>query len=261
MTYFVGERESSKNVLEIGCKNWEEFRGRIIADHFDDGLFKKGRYLFRGQGSDSWTLSTTFDRWFSGKRFEKAEISKRLLEEFTNECELEDVSESLRQDKVAMLGLAQHHGLPTRLLDWSESPYVAAFFAFSGHVRAGYFVPEDSTLDLVKYVAIWVLDSEDVCWGSESGCSIENVPAFWNSRIKNQLGKFTYLRAPYDSLEEHVENFEKGEVCLRKYLVPATEFGRALADMDAMGLTHARIFPGLEGNARAAELRVSLSRT
>lgn len=252
MGYFVGRREISKNVIEIGCRNWVDFRNRIIVDFFSDGQFRKGQYLFRGQGSDSWKLSTTFDRWYKGKREQKNSAADLLLEEFSAECALEDMPERLRSDNLAMLGLGQHHGLPTRLLDWSESPYVAAFFAFSGHVRQG--------LNFEKYVAVWVLDSKNPCWNESYGCSVQKVPAIWNPRIKNQFGKFTYLRAPYDTLEEYVSNFEKDEVLLFKYLIPAAEFRQAMAELDAMGLTHARIYPGLEGNARAAEVRVTLSR-
>jgi len=252
MGIFRGETEISKNVIKIGCGSWDEFRSRIIADFFSDGRFKKGEHLFRGQGSDSWKLSTTFDRWYRGSRGEKDAVSDLLLQEFTSECELEEMPDSLRRDKMAMLGLGQHHGLPTRLLDWSESPFVAAFFAFSGQVRAG--------LNLEKYVAVWVLNTNDCAWTESCGCPIIKVPAIWNPRIKNQFGKFTYLKNPVDSLEEYVSQFGEGEVFLKQYTIPAREFRVAMSELDAMGLSHARIYPGLDGYARAAEARVTLNR-
>ena len=252
MAYFKGEHEVSKNVIHVGCGSWGEFRGKVITDFFADGRFRKGEYLFRGQGADDWTLSTSFDRWYNGDRAQKEAVADLLLTEFAAECELEDMPESLRSDKMAMLGLGQHHGLPTRLLDWSESPFVAAFFAFSGHVRQG--------IGLEKYVAVWVLDTRNPAWTEAAGCPIVKVPAIWNPRIKNQFGKFTYLKNPANSLEEYVAQFDQGEVILTKYTIPAAHFKVAMSELDAMGLSHARIYPGLEGFARAAEVRVTLSR-
>jgi hypothetical protein len=66
-----GGQEISKNVMQIDCRSWAEFRGKIITDFFADGLFRKGDYLFRGQGSSGWDLSTSFDRWYKGERGQK----------------------------------------------------------------------------------------------------------------------------------------------------------------------------------------------
>jgi hypothetical protein len=113
---------------------------------------------------------------------------------------------------------------------------------------------------LEKHVAVWVLDAENCAWQEEQGCQLVKVPAVWNERIRNQFGRFTYLRAPYDSLEEYVSHFKPGEVTLKKYIIPVRDFAVAMSELDAMGLTHSRIYPGLDGNARAAEVRVTLSR-
>jgi hypothetical protein len=235
------------SVSQIVCESWPEFKVRIFSDLFEQGRFLRGRFLFRGQGRDSWSLSSTFDRWYQGKKEEKFNIAEQLLDQFIKECELEDIPDVVRQDRTMMLSLAQHNGLPTRMLDWSESPYVAAFFAFSGHVRHG--------INLQKHIAVWVLDSLSHIWHREYGCEILNVPSFGNERIRNQHGKFTYLRAPYDSLEEYVSHFDNNDA-LRKYLIPVRDVAAAMAELDSMGLNHARIYPGISGNAKAAEVRV-----
>lgn len=233
--------------------SWSDFKIKVISDQFPTDQFSRGRFLFRGQGGESWTLSSTFDRWYQsygGDRASKARVADQLLDGFLKECELEDIPKHLRDDKVLMLSLGQHNGLPTRLLDWSESPYVAAFFAFSGHIRHG--KPNEQN------VAIWVLDSTLEIWNSHFGCEMVNVPSFGNERIRNQHGRFSHLKAPYDSLEEYVAQFAGDTGALRKYLIPVSEAGKAMADLDSMGLNHARIYPGLSGNAKAAEVRVIL---
>jgi hypothetical protein len=232
------------------CDSWSQFKVRIIQDLFPDGHFRRGRYLFRGQGSDSWALSATFDRWYRGPKDQKLKVAERLLDEFMYECEGDDIPDNLRSDRLHMLGLAQHNGMPTRMLDWTESPYVAAFFAFSGHIRQG--------LDLDKCVGVSVLDTTSHIWQREFGCEIVSMPSFGNDRLRSQYGRFTYLRAPYDSLDEYVTQFP-GESPLKKYSVPVRDVEQALADLDAMGINHSRIYPGIMGNARAAEMRVILN--
>lgn len=244
--------------MEVGCRSWSDFRSQIIFDLFPDGMFRKGKFLFRGQGSSSWSLSTSFDRWHTGDGIDKDATANLLLDEFIAECALEEMPESLRANRLAMLGLAQHHGLPTRLLDWSESPFVAAFFAFSGHVKQGVKAKDGQLVALEKYVAVWALDTHSQAWTDSKGCPIIDVPAVWNPRVKNQLGKFTYLKNPANSLEEYVGQFKDGEVTLQKYLVPTHEARKAMAELESMGLSYARIYPGLDGFARAAEVRVSL---
>ena len=237
----------------VSFVTWSEFKTGIISEQFPDGHFERGRFLFRGQGGESWSLSSSFDRWYKaygGDRLNKTKIVDQLLEGFSKECELDDIPQNVRDSKLLMLSLAQHNGLPTRLLDWSESPYVAAFFAFSGHIRHGG--------NTEKNVAVWVLDSTHKIWDSENGCEIVNVPSFGNERIRNQHGKFTHLKVPCDSLEEYVNQFSNGVPALRKYSIPICEAGIAMADLDSMGLNHSRIYPGLSGNAKAAEVRVIL---
>jgi hypothetical protein len=242
------------DIDSVQCNTWSEYKEKIISEQFTNGTYSRGQYLFRGQGGESWLLSSTFDRWYleyGGDLANKTKVADHLLDEFVKECELEDIPEEVRSNRLLMLSMAQHNGLPTRLLDWSESPYVAAFFAFSGHIRHG--------INTERNVAIWVLDSTNVIWNDEFGCKIVTVPCFGNERIRNQHGRFTHLKAPSNSLEDYVAQFPSTDLALKKYLVPVSQARAAMADLDSMGINHARVYPGLTGNAKAAEVRVILS--
>jgi len=115
------------------------------------------------------------------------------------------------QEWESMFAMAQHYGIPTRLLDWSESAYVAAYFAAS---EAAKKLHENPRLHR-RHLRVWAL--KPVHMGNPDGSKrwgeIHTVHAPWatNPNLRAQKGLFTVHRHPYRrgrgagiSLEEYV---------------------------------------------------------
>jgi len=135
----------------ISVVNWEEFEARLKKIKRTVKAGPVG-LLFRGQADASWSLSTTLER--SPGRIERVEKYYSIIREIKPQIETftdrsfetpefgdvhsiaqdyDNFSRSLAFGKLPgyeyMIYL-RHHGFPSPLLDWSRSPYVAAFFAF-----------------------------------------------------------------------------------------------------------------------------------
>jgi len=233
---------------EQSFNSWEQFKSTFGQHLFPNEPFRRGKYLFRGHSDPHWKLSTTFDRMFSNQpKATRLQIAQELLEVFKRSLEGHDIPVEVRGNDSLFLALGQHYGLPTRLLDWTESPYIAAFFAYNS--RALWGVTDQS-------ITIWVLDTTHPIWSSHYGVEIIDVPSFGNKRIRNQSGKFTLSRTPFPDLESYVAAHGDEGKPLRKFSLPAPDYSKALADLDAMGIHHGTVYPEVEGAAQMALFRI-----
>jgi len=237
--------------------SWDAFKHQVrsaLPGSHDYDVYK--RYLFRGQGNSGWPLRSTFDRSYSdAKAGSREALAKELIREFYDECERISPWRYPMSDP-RVLAMAQHHGLPTRLLDWSFSPYVAAYFAFS------WFMFEKAGDDGGN-VAIWVLNRDEVeAKAPEGQLQIISVQDYENNRLGSQFGVFTYLKTNESTLEDYLTSpaVNLGHA-LRKLEVPRSEAPQALHDLILMGIHHGTIFPGREGIAHTIRLRSLLRET
>lgn len=240
-----------RHVRPIQYTGWAEYKRDLFAELFEAQRFQPGRYLFRGAGDANWTLCSSFDRKFANVPLKRRlQLWDQLIREWRTGCAEAGVPSTVLEDDRKLWALGQHHGLPTRLLDWTTSPYVAAFFAFHEHLingRASY-----------ENVAVWALHMHNPVWSRDRGVEIVSAPSLDNVRLRNQGGKFTLSRAPFATLEDYVERFAT-DIALTKCVLPAADAEHALSDLDAMGINSYDLFPDLTGLAARATMRASLA--
>lgn len=131
----------------IDLNKWNIYRN-LIEEQLKDTI-----WVFRGQMESSWDLTTSIER-LNFKDIQSLETE--LLTKFKRglPC-IPNTSSPLPtddNDNLSFLALMQHHGAPTRLLDFTKSHIIAAFFAFES-------VPKFKVFDPEEKVAIWAINS------------------------------------------------------------------------------------------------------
>jgi hypothetical protein len=95
------------------------------------GLFDNlGDYIFRGHRKKEWGLQTTFERALEGVPVQhRRKLERKVVVEFRRRAQHYLANLPAEDQQLEWLALMQHHGCPTRLLDFTRSHYIALFFA------------------------------------------------------------------------------------------------------------------------------------
>ncbi|HAQ65943.1 MAG TPA: FRG domain-containing protein [Bacteroidales bacterium] len=129
---------------DIVARDWLHLQELLFRDSYDAQIERfRSSYVYRGLSDRSYELLTSLIRLGSAS----AILERHLLRNFRKYARRNDVP----GDSVwNWLAVAQHHGLPTRLLDWTYSPYVALHFATANLMKFDI----DGVIWCVNYVKI-----------------------------------------------------------------------------------------------------------
>lgn len=240
-------------------------------------------FVFRGQANASWPLTSSLERMLEPV-WDKAGFDFKKFEDFTlkrfmGKFHLYSSDSINPASKLEALALMQHYGAPTRLVDFTESPYLALYFAMetynplAGNDFALYAVDctslmkrsleklkdfdnefshdlrsledeKDSVFD--KIIDRFTLD---LLWVSE--------PKVINRRLDLQAGTFLTSINRRTRIEDAVNNPIYSDVAMTKYTIPCSLYENVYALLRQANITSKSIYGDLEGLGRAVRMELA----
>lgn len=246
-------------------KSWLHLQELLFANTWNESIRRfRADYAYRGLGTGERALETSLARLGGNSK----ELEAHLLRNFKKYA-LQSLSPG--SSEWTWLALAQHHGLPTRLLDWTYSPYVALHFATAD--VADYNV--DGLLVRVNYVRVHQLlpaklktvlhrersnafTAEMLEQATTSLSVLEKLsrkpfpiflePPSLDQRIVNQFALFSFMSNPEIQFDEWLE--KRGPGLAQRILIPASLKWEIRDKLDQANITERVLFPGLDGLCR-----------
>ena len=249
---------------EYTVHSWEELEHKLFEDGYDNKINRyRSNYVFRGLSDSSYDLLSSLNRVCR----DNIKLEQCLLRNFRKYASAE-LGKSGFWD---ILSIAQHHGLPTRLLDWTFSPFVALHFAtesFSIYnkdaaiwcidfVEAHKYLPDSfiSSLDN-NYAYGFTTDMLDKLAPdfnslkkSETEIASKPFVVFFeppsiDSRIVNQYALFSVMSDPSITISQWLA--EHPGIC-KKIIVPHDIKLEIRDRLDQINMTERIIYPGYDG--------------
>ena len=229
---------------------WTEYKAKASQD-----LDSYGAYIYRGQRLASWGLTSTVHRTalvrsipdITGYVNYMVPRVHDAIEAWTGRNW--DLSKPMAL--AEFLAFLQHNGFPTPLLDWTASPYIAAYFAFEA---VNHFAPQQENVSVYSFNQLtWsskfkqVYDVADVT----PHVSVLRPRTVGNHKLSLQQGWFTWSNV--SDIEAHIRlNESSDQAFLRKYELKVSERPRVMRELDLMGISALQLMPSVEAVCKKA---------
>ncbi|MDR1203568.1 MAG: FRG domain-containing protein [Tannerellaceae bacterium] len=254
-----------KTNSDFEAKTWSGIH-RFLFDNLDSKIDRfRSNFVYRGVDDESYRLQTSIQRL--GRR--PTDLEANLIRNFQKYSPINTLIDNY--DNIwNWIALGQHHGLPTRLLDWTFSPYVALHFLtedMSKYDKNGIvwmvdfdaiknFYPDDLKNQLEKDKTFSLTSSE---LKEKIGNSIEEIseyqkkeknamiffePPSIDDRIVNQYAIFSFMIDP-DS--DKLEWLETKTNLLKKIIIPKELKWEIRDKLDQANISERIIYPGIDG--------------
>jgi len=262
---------------EVTFRDWDHFL-RMVSSLTVGSPFETA-YLFRGQSDAGWQLEPSLLRYLSTDATpeEALTIERHSMRDFGSQAQLNVGTGFVPSGPATLpwLSLMQHYGCPTRLLDWTKSPFVAAYFAveqgwdYDGAIWL--FHVADMRAQMSKDFADVYLkvEPEFSRYLSDPEPDPSLQPWFPNTlteRMVAQQGAFTFspfiLGKPDKIIDDALSPLcprEDGSEVYRKVVVLRELKPTFLRMLRTMNVTAASLFPGADGLGRSVSESVKLT--
>jgi hypothetical protein len=233
-------------------QSWEEFAAIVTAAPYHN-------WAFRGQRDASLPLFSALSRYLLTYKIAPQawpDQEERILRIFKRKAIhfLDHVPD--RDDDLQWLALMQDHGAPTRLLDFTWSPYVAAFFALHNATDEA-AIWACNPFEIGKMKRVKSMNPEQP--GNFRKYFLPGkLPFIWmgephamNRRLIAQSGTFVVPSVLDQPMEHILQNYPNPKKTLMKFLLPVKVRNKSMRELYRMNITQDTLFPDLDGLARS----------
>ncbi|WP_310568862.1 FRG domain-containing protein [Gemmatimonas sp.] len=252
--------------------SWDAFATRVAA--LTMGSPTVPMFVFRGQANSTWRLEPKLARILREAEVKTTRagemVEQRLLSQFESRAHHYVTAGQLQTffyaNRMARWSIMQHYGAPTRLLDWTQSAYVAAYFACTSHLSAPGSIFVAAAGRILR--ANGIEPSASAKFHDEAMGKLDRSitkTGFYASTVlsEREIVQMANYSFSLDVLSGHDEGIAKALVpgsptdgptlVAAKWIVPSSLKLSFLSNLRQMNIGAHSLFPGLDGLGRSLE--------
>jgi hypothetical protein len=234
-------------------------------------------YIYRGHSEEDWHLQSTLERILGSKfKTESEKYETFALNLFKSKFHLYDTLNDKPKTKLEWLSIMQHYGVPTRMIDFTVSPYVALYFALENASKIAdksfviyaidyreiqkrslaYIKEKDRNIDIeytdLPYKQDELFDSIVDRYSYEILWVVE--PTISNLRLDRQSGCFLITGCKNITVEDLLSNDIYMDIDAFRFIIPGNLWDNIYTLLEKMNITSKTIYGDLEGLSKSIKL-------